>query len=210
MEFYQAGRSEGGSFDDGIEAALQRILADPEFVYRGEREPAGLAVGRELPHQRPGAGLAPVVLPVEQHSRRRADRRWPRKGELRDPAVLEKQVRRMLADPKSEALDRATSPASGWACGRCDTERAGRQPVPGLRRQPARTRIRREIELFFDSIVREDRSVLDLLTADYTFVNERLAKHYGIPNVYGAAVPPRDACRRRSTCAAACWARARC
>ena len=68
-EFYQAGASEGGAFDDGIEAALQRILADPEFIYRGEREPASLAAGQDLSRQRPRAGVAAVVLPVEQHSR---------------------------------------------------------------------------------------------------------------------------------------------
>ena len=73
-EFYQAGRSDGGSFDDGIEAALQRVLADPEFVYRDEAEPAGSARRQELPHQRSGAGFAAVLLPVEQRSRRRVDR----------------------------------------------------------------------------------------------------------------------------------------
>ncbi len=74
MEFYLAGRKDGGSFDDGIEAALQRILADPEFVYRGEAEPADRAGRQELSRQRSGAGLAAVVFPVEQHSRRRTDR----------------------------------------------------------------------------------------------------------------------------------------
>ncbi len=104
MEFYRAGRTEGGTFDAGIEGALQRILADPEFIYRGEREPATLAAGKSYRDQRPGAGLPAVVLPLEQHSRRRADRRSRRRARLKDPAVLEQQVRRMLADPRSEAL----------------------------------------------------------------------------------------------------------
>ena len=105
-------------------------------------------------------------------------------GRLKEPAVLEQQVRRMLADPQSESLvDELHGPVA-------ERPRAARPNDPLVNFYPdfddnLRQAFRREIELFFDSIVHEDRSILDLLTADYTFVNERLAKHYGIPNVYG-------------------------
>jgi hypothetical protein len=104
-------------------------------------------------------------------------------GRLKDPAVLEKQVRRMLADPKSEAL--ISNFTGQWL-----SVRSLRTSEPVVNLFPdyddnLRNAFQRETELFFDSIVHEDRSVLDLLTADYTFVNERLAKHYGIPNIYG-------------------------
>ena len=109
---------------------------------------------------------------------------WPSRGDLKDPAVLEQQVRRMLADPRSEALV-TTLPSSGCTCG------ISRRVSPDPRLFPdfddnLRQAFRRETELFFESIMNEDRSVLDLLTPNYTFLNERLAKHYGIPNVYGS------------------------
>ena len=98
--------------------------------------------------------------------------------------MLEQQVRRMLKDPKAEAL--AVNFAGQWLNLR-GLQSIGPLPLmyPGLRR-PVAAGMRREVELLFDSIVREDRNVVDLLTADYTFVNERLAKHYGIPNIYGS------------------------
>jgi cytochrome c5 len=182
MEFYEAGRSQGGSFDDGIEAALQRVLADPEFVYRSEAEPAAAAAGTT--YRVSDLALASRLsfflwssIPDDQLIDLAAQ------GKLRNPAVLEQQVRRMLADPKSEAL---TSNFTGqWL-----NVRSLRASEPVVNLFPdfddnLRNAYQREIELFFDSIVHEDRSVLDLLTADYTFVNERLAKQYGIPNVYG-------------------------
>src|SRR6185295_7831929 len=103
---------------------------------------------------------------------------------LKDPAVLEKQVRRMLADPRAEAL--SVNFAGQWLNLR-GLQSTGPLPLvyPDFD-DPLRQAMRREVELLFDSIIREDRSVGDLLTADYTFVNERLAKHYGIPNVYGS------------------------
>ena len=182
MEFYQAGRTEGGSFDDGIEAALQRMLADPEFVYRGEPEPAGLAAGKS--YRISDLALASRLsfflwssIPDDELIDLAAQ------GKLKDPAVLEKQVRRMLADPKSEAL--ITNFTGQWL-----SVRSLKTSEPVVNLFPdfddnLRAAFQREIELFFGSIVHEDRSILDLLTADYTFVNERLAKHYGIPNIYG-------------------------
>ncbi len=181
-EFYQQGRSNGGTFDDGIEAVVQRVLADPEFVYRLEPEPAGLSEGKS--YRISDLALASrlsfflwssvpddELIDLAVH------------GKLRDPATLEKQVRRMLADPKSEAL--ITNFTGQWL-----GVRSLKTSEPVVNLFPdfddnLRAAFQGEIELFFGSIVRGDRSVLDLLTADYTFVNERLAKHYGIPNIYG-------------------------
>jgi hypothetical protein len=183
MQFYQSGRGEGGSFDDGIEAALQRILADPEFVYRGEREPAGLAAGRayRLTDLELASRLS-FFLWSSIPDDRLID--LAAQGRLKDPAVLEQQVRRMLADPK--AADLIANFTGQWL-----SVRSLRTVEPVVNLFPdfddnLRLAFQREIEMFFASIVQEDRSVLDLLDADYTFVNERLAKHYGIPNVYGA------------------------
>jgi cytochrome c5 len=182
MEFYLAGRNEGGRFDEGIEAALQRILADPEFIYRGEREPAGLAAGRS--YRISDLALASRLsfflwssIPDDELIDLAAQ------GRLRDPAVLERQVRRMLADSRSDAL--ISNFTGQWL-----NVRSLRASEPVVNLFPdfddnLRNAFQRETELFFASIVHEDRSILDLLTADYTFVNERLAKHYGIPHVYG-------------------------
>ncbi len=182
MEFYRAGRHEGGRFDDGIEAALQRILADPEFIYRGEREPAALVAGRS--YRITDLELASRLsfflwssIPDDELIDIAAD------GRLSDPVVLEQQVRRMLADPKSQAF--VSNFTGQWL-----SVRSLRTAEPVVELFPdfddnLRNAFQREIELFFESIVQEDRSVVDLLTADYTFVNERLAKHYGIPHIYG-------------------------
>jgi mono/diheme cytochrome c family protein len=181
-QFYLAARSEGDGFEQGIEVALQRILADPEFVYRGEREPAGLAPGKS--YRVNDLALASRLsfflwssVPDDELIDLAAQ------GKLKDPAVLEKQVRRMLADPKSSAL--VTNFTGQWL-----SVRSLKTSEPVVNLFPdfddnLRNAFQRETELFFDSIVHEDHSVLDLLTADYTFVNERLAKHYGLPNVYG-------------------------
>jgi hypothetical protein len=182
MPFYQDARAEGGSFDDGIEAALQRILADPEFVYRGEPEPAGLAAGAS--YRVGDLALASRLsfflwssIPDDELIDLAAQ------GRLRTPAVLDRQVRRMIADPKSQAL--ISNFTGQWL-----NVRALKTSEPVVNIFPdfddnLRNAYQREAELFFDSIVHEDRSVLDLLDADYTFVNERLAKQYGLRNVYG-------------------------
>ncbi len=182
MTFYKEGRSDGGSFDDGIEAALQRVLADPEFVYRAEPEAAGLPAGKT--YRISDLALASRLsfflwssVPDDELIDLAAQ------GKLKDPAVLEKQVRRMLADPKSQAL--ITNFTGQWLGVR---SLQTSEPVVNLFPDfddNLRAAYQREIELFFGSIASEDRSILDLLTADYTFVNERLAKEYGIPNIYG-------------------------
>ena len=181
-EFYQQGRGDGGKFDDGIEAALQRVLVDPEFVYRSEPEPAGLAAGKS--YRVNDLALASRLsfflwstVPDDELIDLAAQ------GKLRDPAILEKQVRRMLADPKSEAL--VTNFTGQWL-----GLRSLKTSEPVVNLFPdfddnLRAAYQHETELFFGSIVRGDRSILDLLTANYTFVNERLAKQYGIPNIYG-------------------------
>jgi hypothetical protein len=182
MQFYTSGRTEGGSFDDGIEAALQRILADPEFVYRGEPEPAGLAPGKSY-------RISDLAL-----ASRLSFFLWSSvpddelidlavQGKLKDPAVVEKQVKRMLADPKSDAL--ITNFTGQWLGVR---SLAASEPVVNMFPDfddNLRAAYKKEVELFFGSVVHEDRSIMDLLTGDYTYVNERLAKQYGIPNIYG-------------------------
>jgi hypothetical protein len=183
MDFYGSGRNEGGSFEDGIEVALQRILVDPEFVYRGESEPAGVAAGKS--YRISDLALASRLsfflwssIPDDQLIDLASQ------GKLSDPAVLEKQVLRMLADPKSESM---TVNFTGQWLGVRSLKTS--EPVVNLFPDfddNLRAAYQREIELFFDSIVHEDRSILDLLTANYTFVNERLAKQYGIPNIYGS------------------------
>jgi mono/diheme cytochrome c family protein len=182
MPFYQEGRSEGGSFEHGIEAALQRILADPQFIYRGEREPADLAAGR--PYRLTDLELASrLSFFVWSSSPDDELIDLAAAGRLRDRAVLEQQVRRMLADARSEAL--VENFTGQWL-----NVRGLRAVEPAVHLVPdfddnLRDAFAREVELFFETIVREDRSIVELLDADYTFVNERLAKHYGIPHVYG-------------------------
>ena len=180
-QFYQAGRGEGG-FEGGIEAALQRMLADPQFIYRGEREPANTVAGK--PYRITDLELASRLsfffwssIPDDALLTVAAS------GRLREPAVLEQQVKRMLADPKSSAL--ISNFTGQWL-----SVRGLKTFEPVVNLFPdyddnLRAAYQREIELFFGSVIQEDRSVLDLLDGNYTFVNERLAKHYGLPNIYG-------------------------
>src|SRR5437870_1224758 len=186
--FYQDGRREAqarqeGNFDQGIEHALARLLTDPKFIYRIEAEPANVKPGDN--YRISDLDLA-SRLSFFLWSTSPDDEliRVASQGRLKDPAVLEQQVRRMLKDPKAEAL--AVNFAGQWLNLR-GLQAVG--PIPMLFPNfddPLRQAMRREVELLFDSVVREDRNVVDLLTADYTFVNERLAKHYGIPNIYGS------------------------
>ena len=180
--FYKLGR-EGADFDRGIEMALRRLLADPQFLYRRETEPATVATG--TPYRISDLDLASRLsfflwssIPDDELLALAS------KGRLKEPAVLERQVKRMLADPRSEAL--VVNVAGQWLNLRgLQTQAPVAMAFPDFD-DNLRQAFKRETELLFDSIVREDRSVLDLLTADYTFLNERLARHYGIPNVYGS------------------------
>jgi hypothetical protein len=183
MEFYARGRAGKGSFDSGIESALQFILASPEFLIRFEADPSNLAPNAV--YRLDDIALASRLsfflwssIPDDQLLTLAAQ------GKLKDPAVLEQQVRRMLEDGRSRSL--VANFAEQWL-----HLRNLRNSGPDLQAFPdfddnLRQAMKEETTLFFDSIMREDRSVVDLLNADYTFVNERLARHYGIPNVYGS------------------------
>ena len=179
--FYEQGRAEGG-FESGIELALRALLTSPEFLFRIERDPDGVA-----------PATAYQISNVELASRL-SFFLWSsipddelldlaEAGRLGESAVLETQVRRMLGDPRAATL--TTNFADQWLYLRnLDTA------APNLRLFPdfddnLRRAFRQETQMLFASIVGEDRNVLDLLRADYTFLNERLARHYGIPNVYG-------------------------
>ena len=181
VAFYHQGHGEGG-FETGVETALRALLASPEFLFRIERDPDGVAPG--APYRVSDLELASRLsfflwssLPDDELIDVAAA------GELRDPAVLEAQVRRMLADPRAETL--TTNFASQWLHLRnLDAVRPDARLFPDFD-DNLRQGFRRETELLFRSVLEEDRSVVDLLTADYTFVNERVARHYGFPAVYG-------------------------
>ncbi len=181
--FFDAGRNDTHSFERGVQKALQRLLASPKFCFHIEQDPPGLAPGsvyrindRELASRLsfflwssvPDAQLLDLAAQNKLHA----------------PAVLEAQVRRMLADPKADSL--TTNFADQWLY-----LRNLRNMQPNSEAFPdfddnLRQAFQTEAELFFQSIVKEDRNVLDLMTADYTFLNQRLAEHYGVPNIYGS------------------------
>jgi hypothetical protein len=181
MEFYRLGLADGG-FEIGIRTALEAILASPHFLFRMEREPAGVRPGESyrladldlatrlslfLWGENPDAELLTAA----------------REGRLSNARVLEQQTRRMLADPRSEVL--ATRFASLWLrLQDLDKVRPDAFQFPNYSQQLTDA-MRRETELFFYNLVREDRSLLELIDADYTFLNERLARHYGIQGVVG-------------------------
>jgi hypothetical protein len=182
MEFYQRGRRDGGRFDSGIDLALRRLLASPKFLVRVERDPAAVA---------PGAAYRLSDIEIAS---RLSFFLWSSipddtlldvasKGGLKSPAGLDQQVRRMLSDPKSQAF--IDNFVGQWLQLRnLKTKQPNSHEFPDFD-DNLRTSLGTEAELFVASIMREDRSVLDLMTANYTFLNERLAHHYGIPNVYG-------------------------
>jgi hypothetical protein len=181
MKFYQQGRDdEGGDFESGIQQGLARILVAPRFVFRVEEEPKTVASG--APYRISDVDLASRLsfflwssIPDEELLDVAS------KGRLHDPVVLRAQVKRMLADPKSDALIRNF--AGQWLFLR---ELANVQSEAKNFDDNLRKAFQTETEMLFSTIVREDRSLVDLLDADYTFVDERLARHYGIPNVHGS------------------------
>ncbi len=182
MDFYRAGR-DGGSFDSGIQLALERVLISPDFLFRVERDPIDVRpdtsyalndteLASRLSYFLWSSGPDDELLALAEQ------------GRLGDPEVLAQQARRMLADPRSKELVRNF--AGQWLY-----LRNLRGVVPDAVVFPEfdenlRDAFLEETELFVESLIREDRSVLDLLGADYTYVNERLAEHYGLPNVYGS------------------------
>lgn len=181
MEFYTGARAAGG-FEAGIRTALQAMLASPHFIFRVEEPPAAARPGQS--YAIAGTDLASRLsfflwgAGPDEELIAAANR-----GGLATPAGLEQQARRMLADPRASAL--STRFASQWLrLQDLDKIHPDARLYPQFDANLAAA-MRRETELFFESIVREDRDVLDLLTADYTFVNDRLARHYGIANVTG-------------------------
>ena len=182
MNFYQEGRT-GRDFEAGIRMALQAILASPQFLFRLEETPATLRAGQ--PYKLNDLALASRLsfflwgtVPDQELVKVAMN------GGLSAPGGLEKQVRRMLADPRSEAL--ATRFAAQWLrLQDADKIRPDALLYPYWD-NTLTVAFKRETELLFDSLVREDRSLLDFLTADYSFVNERIARHYGIPNITGS------------------------
>ena len=183
LAMYRDERQAGGDFDAGIRQGLSRILTSPAFLFRSEQDPQGIASGSA--HQISEIDLASRLsfflwssIPDDELLNLAVARR------LRAPGVLEAQTKRMIADPRAESFMNAFT-------GQWLQLRNLDKVMPDLLLFPdfddnVRQALRRETELFFANIVRENRSTLELLDADYTFVNERLARHYGIPNVYGS------------------------
>jgi hypothetical protein len=183
LEFFETGRRDGGSFDSGIQFALERVLVDPDFLLRVHRD----------------------TVPPKQPTHRLSDREvasrlsfflWSsipderllalaERGELTNPAILEKEVRRMLADPRA-----ISALVDNFAAQWLNLRRIGEVVVDPIRYpnydESLLQAFQRETELFVASTLREDRSVAELLNANYTFVNERLARHYVIPGIYGS------------------------
>ena len=196
LALYREERAAGGDFDAGIRVALARILTSPSFLFRAEQDPPALPVGAA--HRVTELELASRLsfflwssIPDDELLNLAIA------GKLRAPGVLDAQVRRMIADPRADAL--MTAFTGQWL-----QLRNLDKVTPDVLLFPdfddnVRQAFRRETELLFTNIVRENRPVLDLLDADYTFVNERLARHYGIPGVYGSRfrrVPVTDPNRR--------------
>lgn len=182
MQFFHEANDEGG-FEAGIEMALSSILVSPEFLFRIEKDPSNAKPGTAYP-------LSDIEL-----ASRLSFFLWSSipddelldtaaRGDLSKPAILEKQTRRMLADPRSRSL--VDNFADQWLYLRnLDSITPNARLFPDFD-DNLRQAFKQETELFFEDILREDKSVIDLLHADYTFLNERLAKHYQIPHVYGS------------------------
>ena len=194
LEFFDKGRSQGGSFDAGIQFALERMLVDPDFLLRIHTSASAPPTSEALRRDRPSAG--PVVQRDLEIASRLSFFLWgsipddrlltlAERGQLTSPSTLDKEVRRMLADSRaSESL--VNDFAAQWLNLRrvdevvVDPERYPNYDLSLLQG------FQRETELFVGSTIHEDRSVVALLNADYTFVNERLARHYGVPGIYGS------------------------
>ena len=182
MTFYETARKKNG-FEAGVQNALHVMLATPKFLFRSEPDPANVPSGQiyKIDDLALASRLSFFLwssIPDEELLAA------AEQGKLKDSAVLNAQIKRMLADRKSQAM--TSNFAGQWLFLRnLQSSRPDNKTFPDFD-DNLRQAFRKETELFFDSIMREDHNVLDLLTADYTFVNEPLAKHYGIPNVYGS------------------------
>ena len=183
LEFYESARQTGMSFDAGVQRALQRLLMSPDFLFRVERDPVDGSPGSNFTIS--DLDLASRLsfflwssLPDEELLS------LAEQNQLQDPVVLEQQVRRMLSDERALAL--VKNFAGQWLYLRNVPHAAPDTRVFPDFDSNLRTAMRRETELLFETIIQDNRSVVELLNADYTFVNERLARHYGMPNVYGS------------------------
>ena len=196
MGFFDSGSQKSGSFDSGIETALAFILVSPQFLFRFEKDPDNVAAGASY-HVSDLEFASRLSFFIWSSIPDDALLDLALKGRLKDPAVLEAQVRRMLADERARAL--GANFAGQWLYLR---NLKAKYPIDdvfpdfddNLRRS-----MQRETEMLFESVVLEDRSALTLLNADYTFMNERLAKHYGVPGIYGdqmRRVPVKDEYRQ--------------
>jgi mono/diheme cytochrome c family protein len=182
MPFYESGRKER-DFDLGIQTALERLLVSPQFLYRVERDPANAVRGNvyRISDLELASRLAFFIwssLPDDELIN------LANAGKLKDPKILEQQVHRMMADSRSEAI--VNNFASQWLYLRDVDVKKPDLFVFRDFEENLRNSFEKETQLFLNSVLREDKSVLDLLTANYTFVNERLAKHYGIPDIRGS------------------------
>jgi hypothetical protein len=184
MGFYQRGRQGGGSFDKGIEVAVRAMLVSPSFIFREEQDPAGAKPGSvyKLNDYELASRLSYFLwssMPDDELMD------LAQKGRLHDPTVMEQQVRRMLVDKKSDSL--VSNFAGQWLFLRnVESDKKDHDVFPDYD-QTLRNDFKRETEMLFGSVLQADGSLLDLLRAKYTFVDERLAKHYGIADVYGPA-----------------------
>lgn len=178
MPFYEAGRDEG-SFDTGIQFALERLLVSPQFLYRIERAPdTGVAAISDVELASRVSFFLWSSIPDDELLE------LALAGRLREPGILDAQIARLLADPRAESM--VTNFAAQWLFLRdVETKEPDIFFFPDYDDSLPAAFVR-ETELFLESVLLSDHSVLELLTADYTFVNERLAKHYGIPNVQGS------------------------
>ena len=181
LGFYRTGR-EASTFDSGIQRAVARVLVDPNFLFRFEREPANVAPGASfrLSDLELASRLSFFLWSsVPDDELREAAVR----GQLKNPAVLERQVRRLLADPRADSL--VSNFAGQWLFLR---ELKNVRPDSPDFDENLRRSFQQETELLFRTIMREDRPIIDLLDADFTFVDERLAKHYGMDGIRGSRV----------------------
>jgi hypothetical protein len=195
LSFYETGAKKGG-FEAGVQNALHVMIATPKFLFRSEPDPANVTAGQiyKLGDLELASRLSFFLwssIPDDELLAAAEQKK------LKDPAVLDAQIKRMLADPKSQAL--VSNFAGQWLFLRnLQSSRPDNKTFPDFD-DNLRQSFRKETEMLFDSIVREDHNVIDLLTADYTFVNDRLAQHYGIPNIYGTQfrrVAVKDPARR--------------
>jgi cytochrome c5 len=184
MGFYQRGRQSGGSFDKGIEVAVRAMLVSPSFIFREEQDPAGAKAGSvyKLNDYELASRLSYFLwssMPDDELMD------LAQKARLHDPAVMDQQVKRMLADKKADSL--VSNFAGQWLFLRnVQSDKKDHDVFPDYD-QSLRDGFKTETEMLFSSVLHADGSLLDLLRSNYTFVNEQLAKHYGIPDIYGPA-----------------------